>query len=67
MAAARVSASGNNLTLYVTTNARGNSPSHRFRSARMTVEAQYDDLRDVARVDLGSGSATVSDSVADAY
>ncbi len=57
---ARVSASGNNLTMHVTTNARGHFSFPPLPLGTYDVEAHYGDLQGIARVDLGSGGATVA-------
>ncbi len=56
---ARVSASGNNLTMHVTTNARGHFSFPPLPLGTYDVGAQYGDLQGIVRVDLGSGGASV--------
>jgi len=60
VADARVSASGNNLTMHVTTNARGHFSFPPLPLGTYDVEANYGDLHAIARVDLGSGGAAVA-------
>ena len=59
VAGARVSASGNNLTMHVTTNARGHFSFPPLPLGTYDVGAQYGDLQGIVRVDLGSGGASV--------
>ena len=59
VAGTRVSASGNNLSMHVTTNARGHFSFPPLPLGTYDVEAQNGDLRGTVRVNLGSGGATV--------
>src|SRR5579863_5919747 len=59
VAGARVSASGNNLTMHVTTNARGHFSFPPLPLGTYDVGAQSGDLQGNVRVDLGSGGASV--------
>ncbi len=60
ISSARVTASGNNLTLNATTDARGHFSFPPLPLGTYDVEAKYRDLRGLVRVDLGSGGATVA-------
>ncbi len=60
VAAARLVASGNNLTVKTQTDARGRFSFPPLPLGTYDVEAQYGNLRGILRVDLGSGGATVA-------
>ncbi len=60
IARVRVTASGNNLTLNATTDARGHFSFPPLPVGTYEVEATYGDLRGIARVDLGSGGAAIA-------
>jgi hypothetical protein len=55
-----VTASGNNLSVKATTDGKGRFSFPPLALGTYDLEAKYDDLRGGARVDLGSGGATVA-------